>query len=314
VIEKQIQIFHNDALVRNTIKGKKAVLRVAAYCRVSTLQEEQEDSYETQFAYFRKRIRADPSLQLVEVYGDRGISGLSTEKRPEFRRMMDDCINGKIDIVMTKSISRFARNLADCIASIRRLKERGIPILFEKEGLNTMDTGCDMLLSVLAALAQEESNNISQSIQWAHEYRNAAGRPIRPAIYGYRKKKGKWEIYEPEAARVRLAFQLAGEGYFYQDILAALNKLECQDQTDIVWNQQRIYRLLINEVYTGNILTNKTFKPDLFASKLVKNVGQRHQYYIEGHHEALVDRETFQFIGRMISEGRLKAKRQGRES
>ena len=310
--EKNIQAFRREATVVPAT-GETNIRRVAAYCRVSTLQEEQEDSYELQCDYYRKRIDADPTLTLVDVYGDHGISGLSAVKRPEFQRMMNDCMAGKIDLVMSKSVSRFARNLGDCLKCIRELREKGIPVIFEKEGLNTMDPSCEMLLSVLATLAQEESNNISQSIRWAHEYRNAAGNPARKVRYGYKKVKkdgvGRWEIYEPEAERVRLAFKMTCEGYGYKDILDALNALEARDKTEVRWTHSRIYGLLTSEVYMGDILTNKSYKLDLLVGKQVKNRGQRHQYYIENHHAAIVDRDTFHRAGEIVA---ARNKRAGR--
>lgn len=309
--KKNIQTFQRKATVVPAT-GETKVRRVAAYCRVSTLQEEQTDSYELQCDYYRKRIDADPTMTLADVYGDHGRSGLSAAKRPEFQRMMNDCMAGKIDLIMSKSISRFARNLGDCLKCIRELRESGIPVIFEKEGLNTMDPGCEMLLSVLATLAQEESNNISQNIRWANEYRNAAGNPTRRVRYGYRKVKKdgitRWEIYEPEAERVRLAFKMTCDGYDYKDILHALNAVEARDKTEVQWTHGRVYRLLTSEVYIGDILTNKSYKPDLLAGKQVKNQGQRHQYYIEDHHAAIVDRDTFHHAGKIIA---AKRKRPG---
>jgi DNA invertase Pin-like site-specific DNA recombinase len=296
---RTIQAIKREAAITQTHETEQ-LRRVAAYCRVSTLQEEQDESYETQCEYFRSRIAADPTLTLVEVYGDHGISGLSAAKRPEFMRMMDDCMEDKIDLIMTKSISRFARNLADCIESIRDLREKGIPVIFEKERLNTMDSGCEMMLSVLATLAQEESNAISRNIRWAHEQRNSQGKPVRRASYGYRRSGVKWEIFEPESERVRLAFRMAGEGSTYREIIYALNRLEVGDNTNIVWSRGRVYRILTNEAYIGDILTNKTFKPDFLSRNSVINKGQRSQYYIEGHHEGIVDRDTFERVGELI--------------
>ena len=155
--EQRMTVIRNEAAqLPVSAREEKPIQRVAAYCRVSTLLEEQVDSYETQCAYYRRLIGADPKLTLVDVYGDHGISGLSAQKRPEFQRMMQDCMDGKVDVVMTKSVSRFARNLADCVDCVRQLKGKSIPVLFEREGLNSMDSGCEMLLSLLATLAQEE--------------------------------------------------------------------------------------------------------------------------------------------------------------
>lgn len=301
------------------VQDENSILRVAAYCRVSTLQEEQADSYETQCEYYRRLIDADPKLVLVDVYGDHGISGLSTTKRPEFLRMMKDCMDGKIDRIMTKSISRFARNLADCVDCVRVLKEKGIPVSFEKEGFDSMDSGCEFILSILATMAQEEVNNLSQNVRWSLEHRNASGNPTRRARYGYRKVlaadgKQRWEIDEPEAKRVRLAFRLAAQGENYRMILVALDNMEIEESTGVRWTQPRVHEMLKSETYIGDILTNKKFKPDYLSKRVVKNNGQRAQYYIEGHHEPIIDRETFEKVGELIRKNALRSKKNGRRT
>lgn len=288
-------------------KRLKAICRVAAYCRVSTLAEEQSDSYETQCAYYRWYVEADPTLTLADVYGDHGVSGLSANKRPEFCRMMRDCMDGKIDLVMTKSVSRFARNLADCMDCVRKLREKGIPVIFEKEGLCSTDPSCELLLSLLATMAQEESNNLSQHIRWSYEQRNAVGDPAHRARYGYRRAadangRSAWTIYEPEAKRVRLAFDMASAGKKYAEIRAALNRLEERDKTGLVWTQTRLHNLLISETYQGDILTNKSYRPDFLSRKVRRNRGQRTQYYIEDHHEGIVSREQFNTVTQLLKE------------
>lgn len=316
ISENSIQVFRNPVKAAPA-KVEKTIQRVAAYCRVSTLQEEQADSYEVQCEYYRLLINADPTMELVEVYGDHGISGLSTAKRPEFQRMMKDCMDGKVDLIITKSISRFARNLADCVNSVRLLKEKGIPVLFEKEALNSMDSSCELVLSLLATLAQEEVNNLSQNIRWSLNHRNASGNPNRPARYGYRRvpdENGKkvWRIYEPEAERVRLAFCMAEQCQDYNEIAKALDAKENEEGTDTRWTYERVYELLKSEVYVGDILTNKMFKPDYLSKKVIRNKGQRTQYYLEGHHEPIINRETFDRVNELISQNRLRAKKVGR--
>lgn len=313
----EIRFFQNQAQAAPSRK-EVTIRRVAAYCRVSTLQEEQSDSFETQCAYYRRLTDADPKLVLVDVYGDQGISGLGTAKRPAFQRMMTDCMDGKVDMIMTKSVSRFARNLADCVNSVRQLKEKGIPVLFEKEGFNSMESGSEFILSMLATMAQEEVNNLSQNIRWSLEHRNASGNPNRAARYGYRKRadengKKVWQIYEPEAMRVRLAFRMAAQGQSYRTILHALNNMEAKQGSDVRWTQPRLYGMLKSETYIGDILTNKCFKPDFLSKRVVKNTGQRTQYYLEGHHEPIIDRETFERVGTLISRNALRTRRVRRE-
>lgn len=309
---RNIEVYQNKAEVGLAQeKAQSTIRRVAAYCRVSTLLEEQEESYDTQCAYYRRLIDGDPALTLVGVYGDQGISGLSMEKRAEFQRLMKDCMDGKIDVVMTKSVSRFARNLGDCIRCVRMLRERGIPILFEREGLNTMDPSCEVMLSVLATLAQEEVNSLSQNIKWAHERRNNMGDPVTRAPYGYRKlprEKGqsqKWVIEPNEARRVKRAFGIALNGGTYCDIVTMFNEMEDAERTGTIWTQPRIRCLLLSEAYIGDVLTNKTYKTDLLSKRVVRNRGERPQYYIEAHHEAIIDRATFEAVGEKIRAGAL---------
>lgn len=299
-----IQVYQSNAQSKETNATK--IKRVAAYARVSTLQEEQEDSFETQREYYLRLINADPNMVLVEIYGDQGVSGLCKERRPAFMRMMKDCLAGSIDLVLTKSISRFARNLADCLDCIQTLKRHGIPVVFEKEGINSFDPGCDMMLSVLASLAQEEANSLSQNVRWSLERRNAAGRPNRAARYGYTKVKlddGRtiWTINEAEAERVRLAFRMAAGGAKYKAIIMALNTMETNAGTGVRWTQNRIYTMLKSEVYIGDILTNQYFTPDYVNKKVKRNHGQRPQYYIEGHHEPIISKATFERVRDLIT-------------
>ena len=206
--------------------------RVAVYCRVSTEMELQEGSFELQMKYYRELVASRPDMELVDIYGDKGKTGRSIAARPAFQRMLADCEAGCIDLILTKSISRFARNLGECIAALRRLKELGIPVLFEKEGLNSLDAQGELMLSIFAAIAQEESNSISQNMLWANERRNAAGQPHFRPSYGYTKARGEWEwhIDEAQARRVRLAFQLAEQEVSYCDIRQALNAMEREEK------------------------------------------------------------------------------------
>lgn len=284
-------------------------IRVAAYCRVSTSMEMQESSFETQRRYYTSLISQTPEHQLVEVYGDQGASGRSMARRPAFRRMLQDCENGKIDLILTKSISRFARNLPDCIRVIRRLQTLRIPVVFEKESINTLDVKSELLLNVLATVAEEESISISQNMRWSHERRNAAGSPLNKPPYGYRKSEtsDRWLICPDEARRVRYAFARANEGCCYQTILAGLNRMEQEAGMTRPWSHQRMRYLLTHEAYIGDILTNKTFKPDVNTQRW--NNGERDQYYIEGHHEPIIRREVYSRVTELVRQGLLRSGR-----
>ena len=279
-------------------EGNKKI-RVAAYCRVSTLMEEQELSYESQCAYYRQLIEANKDMELVGIYGDHGFSGLHAAKRPEFMRMVQDCVDGKIDLVMVKSISRFSRNTIETQEYIRLLKEHGVRIYFEKEKIYSDNSQCDLILKLLSAAAQEESNSISQTQKWAQEKNNESGYPTRICCYGYvkakrnRNEKHTWVVDEEKAKRIRLMFELADQGFSDKEIVKKLNEYELDNGSEPNWTILQVNGRLQNEAYKGDLLTGKTFSPDLLSRKRIKNAGQVAQYYIEEHHEAIVSPELF---------------------
>lgn len=283
-------------------------LRVAAYCRVSTRLEEQEGSYELQVQYYTARIGADPGMELAGIYGDNGKSGLKTHGREGLGQLLRDCEAGKIDLILTKSISRFARSMADCAELIRRLRELGVDILFEKEGINSRDPKCDLLLHIFAALAQEESHSISQNSRRAHEQYVRQGRPFGRVAYGYYNAgQNRWAVREPEAERVRTAFQMAARGCCYRDILGALNRMEQRDATGVVWKQKRLRRLLRSVVYKGDYYSHGTVC--LVPGRQVENRGYRDRFYIEGHHPPLVPGAQFDRVQEILARGLLHSHR-----
>ncbi len=288
---------------------RNAAIRVAAYCRVSTEQEIQEGSFELQQAYFRRKINENPDMVLVGVYGDKGKSGRSTHGRNGLQKLLRDCEDGKIDRILVKSISRFARNLTDCLAICRRLRELNIPVIFEKEGVNSMDSTGELLLSIMAAVAQEESFSISENLRWSMERSNAKGEPFFLASYGYRKEPDshKWRIDESAARRVRTAFQMAWNGSCYREILEALNQMEEEESTGETWTMRRLTYLLKNVSYIGDCVTNKRFTVYTDKRRLLTNKGQRDQFYISNHHEPLVSREVFEQVQARMRARELKS-------
>ena len=302
---------------RATRKKAGNILRVAAYARVSTFNEEQEESFETQCAYYEKLISANPKMTLVGVYGDNGVSGLSAKSRTEFSRMMRDCQAGKIDFIITRSVSRFSRNMAECVEAVNRLKALGIPVRFEKEGLTTTDPGSEMFFHVLALLAQEESGNLSRRMIWAIEKRAEIGDPERRCPYGYMKEPleeependagRNWVINEEEARRVRKAFEMAAAVCPYDVILEQLNLIEREAGTGVVWNQIRLRNMLKSEVYRGDVLTHKTYGLDYVSKKRAVNRGERPQYYIKEHHEPMVPIEMFERVQSLMNAGLLNS-------
>ena len=288
--------------------GKK-ILRAAAYARTSTDQEEQEGSFQLQQQYFKDMIEADPSLELVGIYGDFGKSGRDADSRPDFQRMLRDCEAGKIDMIYTKSVSRFARNIADLVEVVQHLRELGVNVYFESQRLNTAERQTELLLHILGIIAQEESRSFGENVRLGLEMRAATGHPIGQTAYGFRRvdKDANWEIVEEEAERVRLAFRKAGEGTCYQDIKKALDEYEKSKGTDIVWGRERIRRMLRNECYKGDVITGKSYI--VYGEKRMqkRNYGERPQYYLEQHHKPIIAPELFDRVQLLMDMGLLNS-------
>lgn len=301
--KKQIKVVEHEGDYI-TAQDEKAIKRVAAYCRVSTLQEEQELSYESQCEYFTKLIAGREDMELVGVFGDHGVSGLQANKRPELQKMLDLVRSGEIDMVLVKSISRLARNAIDLQSILQEMKRCHAVVFFEKEGIYSNDPQCELVVKFLAAVAQEESNSISQNIQWSHNRNNRLGHPVTKCAYGYRKKSRKkgdiheWEIFEPEAILVRLAFHLAEKGCTQGAIARKLNEEQKKhpEAEQKEWQASTVRYLLKNVTYMGDLLTNKTYTVDYLTKKRKRNEGDSEQYYLQDHHPAIVTRETFEAV------------------
>jgi len=262
-------------------------IKTAAYCRVSTDMETQEGSYELQEQYFKDLIESNPTMELVDIYGDKGRSGLKKEGRPGLQRLLDDCRAGKVNLILTKSISRFARNMAECAEMIRELNSLGVNVLFEEQNLNSSDEKSALILNIFAAFAEEESRSISRHTLMAHEQYTLEGRPFGRISFGY--KNGgdhKWVIDEEEAPLVRKAFEMADEGKTNAEIRKALNEMG-----DITWSRNRLKYLLSNVVYKGDYHSHRTIC--IVPGKQVENKGFRDRIYIEEHHEPIVSPELF---------------------
>ena len=293
---KRIQ---EEQMVMNNSENKMP-LRTAAYCRVSTEKEKQDSSYEIQERYYKNLIQSDPNMEFVGIYGDRGKSGLYANSRRGLQSLMEDCRAGKIDQILTKSISRFARNMAECAAMIRELRALGVNVIFEKENINTSDDRCELILSILSAIAQEESGSIRQNILRSHEQHVLEGRPYGSISFGYYNAGNNcWAINEEEAPKIRMAFEMAARGECYREIRNALNETE----TEYKWNQKRLRYMLTNPVYKGDYYSNKTVC--LVPGKQVKNMGYRDRYYISGHHEPIVSPELFDRVQKNVESGLL---------
>lgn len=276
---------------------EKPKLRVAAYCRVSTDTEEQATSYEAQIAHYTEYIQKNPEWEFAGVYADDGISGTNTKKRSEFNRMIEDCEAGNIDMIITKSISRFARNTLDCLKYIRQLKEKNIPVFFEKESINTMDAKGEVLITIMASLAQQESQSLSQNVKLGLQFRyqNGQVQVNHNHFLGYTKDENGNLIIDPEQAEVvKRIYREYLEGYSMDKIAKGLEAdgiLTGAGKTR--WWSSTINKILRNEKYIGDALLQKTYTTDFLSKTRVKNNGIVPQYYVEGNHEAIIPKDIF---------------------
>ena len=278
-------------------RKRKQKLHVAAYCRVSTEEEEQQNSFEVQVSYYTDKITHHDGWQLAGIFADDGISGVRTKKRDQFNEMIELCRKKKIDLILTKSISRFARNTLDCIKHVRILKSWGIPVIFEKENINTANMNSEMILTCLSSFAQAESESISGNVTKGIRMGYRQGRfTFRYANFlGYRKgPNGKPEIVPEEAETIRLIAQrfLDGESLVsIKKLLESRGILTASGKK--TWSTESIQRILLNEKYMGDVLLQKTYTSDFIEGKIRKNHGELPQYYIQDNHPAIIPREMF---------------------
>lgn len=282
----------------------KTIKRVAVYARVSTDDPNQTSSYELQKNHYEDMVRRKENWELVDIYADEGISGTSLQHRESFIRMLHDCQAGKIDLIVTKSVSRFARNIVDCIGYVRQLKASAPPIgvFFETENIFTLDEHSEMSLSFIATLAQEESHTKSEIMNASIEMRFKRGIFLTPPLLGYDKdENGNLVINEEEAKTVRLIFFSYIYGYSTQKIADALTELErLTKRGNEVWSAGSVLQILTNERYCGDVLARKTYTPNYLDHKSKKNNHDRNQYRQKGHHEAIISRDDFFAVQKMI--------------
>ena len=296
-VSKSVTVIPARKHVRKSEDEEKPRLRVAAYCRVSTDSDEQATSYETQIEHYTTYIQGHPDWVLAGIFADDGISGTNTKKREEFNRMIDECMAGNIDMIITKSISRFARNTLDCLKYIRQLKEKNIPVYFEKENINTMDSKGEVLLTIMASLAQQESQSLSQNVKLGLQYRYQQGEiQVNCARFlGYTKDEDKRLVVVPEEAEIiKRIYREYLEG---ASMLKIARGLEADGILNGAgrerWHTSNINQILRNEKYIGDALLQKTYTVDFLTKKRVKNNGIVPQYYVENSHEAIIPREVF---------------------
>ena len=284
----------------NVKRGQKPKLRVAAYCRVSTDSDEQATSYEAQIEHYTEYISKNPDWVLAGIFADEGITGTNTKKRTEFNRMIDECMDGNIDMIITKSISRFARNTLDCLKYIRQLKEKNIPVFFEKESINTMDSKGEVLLTIMASLAQQESQSLSQNIKLGLQYRYQQGhvQVNHNRFLGYTKDADGHLIIDPDQAEiVRRIYREYLEGFSMDKIAAGLERDGVLTGAGKAkWHTSTINKILRNEKYMGDALLQKTYTTDFLTKKRIKNNGTVPQYYVESDHEAIIPKDIFLLV------------------
>lgn len=278
----------------------KRQLRVAAYCRVSTDDEEQLTSYEAQQTFYTDKIMKNPDWTMAGIFADEGITGTSARKRPEFLRMIRQCKQKKIDLILTKSISRFARNTVDCLGYIRALRELGIAVIFEKENINTLESDSEMLITLLGAFAQAESESISANVRWGirQAMREGKANINYKYLYAYEKgEDGRPRIIPDQAEVVKSIYDRFLAGASLRQIK---EWLESEGIPNVAgkeeWTISAIRSILTSEKYCGDVLMQKTFISDCISKKAVKNTGQLPKYLIQDHHPAIVERRTFDAV------------------
>ena len=291
-------------------------LRVCAYCRVSTEEDNQASSYELQVQNYTKMIKENPEWEFAGIFADEGIYGTSMQHRERFLAMIELCKAGQIDLIITKQISRFARNVLDSLNTIFMLRKLDPPVgvFFETEHLNTLDRSSDMVVTVLSLVAQSESEQKSYSLKWSFKRRRAQGLGIYPnwALLGY--KGHEWEIVEEEADVIRTIYNLYLSGYSSVAIAELLTKSGIPTVKGLaIWSSGAVLGILKNEKYCGDALCQKTVTLDPLTHQCVKNNGIEPQYFIEDHHTPIVDKSDWKLVQQILKEKRY-TKRKGRRS
>ena len=289
-------------VIEPTVKPKATAnsyrqLRVAAYCRVSTQMEEQLNSYEVQKNYYTEKINSEPKWKLVGIFADKGITGTSALKRDEFQKMIRMCKRKQIDMIITKSISRFSRNTVDCLNYVRMLRQLDVDVFFEEQGIHSKDAGAEFYITIYGSIAQSESENISANVRWGIQQRAKEGKVhfAYSRFLGYKEgPDGKPMIDEEQADTVKFIFNEYLLGSSLADIAKSLTAKGIKTPSGKSgWNGSTVRTILSNEKYKGDALLNKTYISDCISKKVKKNNGERPMYYVENNHPAIIDKDTF---------------------
>ena len=297
---------------RKIIEKRK---RVAAYCRVSTDNEDQANSFESQQRYFKQYIERNPDWELYEIFADEGISGTSTKKRKEFNRMIACAKNGDFDLIITKEISRFARNTLDSIYYTRDLKKHGVGVIFMNDNINTLDGDAELRLAIMSSIAQEESRKTSERVKWGQKRQMEQGVVFGRSMLGYDVKDGKMTINEEGAKIVRLIFhKFVNEGKGTHVIARELREEGIEPMRVKEWQNTVILRVIRNEKYCGDLVQKKTYTPDFLSHEKKYNRGQEEFVIIKDHHEPIVSRELFEEANRILDERSLSQEGKAKHS
>ncbi len=291
------QVIHEDSNGMPVLKSKK---RVCAYARVSTDSDDQLNSYQAQIDEFTKKIQDNDEWEFIRMYADEGISGTSIKKRPEFLNMIEDAREGKIDLILTKSLSRFARNTVDTLTIVRELRSIGVEVFFEKENIYSSDTKVDFMLTIFSSIAQEEARNISENVKWGFQKRFKEGKVHinTKRFLGYDKDDdGKIIINEIQAKTVRMIYDMYIAGSSLKEIVEFLTENEIPNGRDeIFWTSATVSTILTNEKYCGDAILQKRVTLDYLTHKSVKNNGRAPKYYIMNNHEPIIPRKKFELV------------------
>ncbi len=299
-------------LERKPVDAKK---RVAAYCRVSTDNEDQANSFESQQRYFRQYIEHNPYWELYEIFADEGISGTNTKKRKEFNRMITCAKNGDFDLIITKEISRFARNTLDSIYYTRDLKKHGIGVIFMNDGINTLDGDAELRLAIMSSIAQEESRKTSERVKWGQKRQMEQGVVFGRSMLGYDVHNGQMFINEEGAKIVRLIFhKFVKEGKGTHVICRELREEGIKPMRVKEWQNTVILRIIRNEKYCGDLVQKKTYTPDFLSHEKKYNQGQEEFIIIKDHHEPIISRELFNEANRILEKRSLSQKGKAKHS
>lgn len=280
------------------LKGnvKYKLIRTCAYCRVSTDNEDQKTSYDSQRIHYKNMIEENPDYEFVGIYADEGITGTQTKKREQFNRMMSDALNGKIDLILAKSISRFARNTVDTLNCVRLLREHNVDVYFEKENIHTLGLSNELFLTLYSAFAQAESESISENVKAGVRMKMKRGELVgKYAPFGYLYDKEKDIIYPDESKKdiVTYIFEEYSKGVGFRTIALNLNSLEIPSPSNLKWCHASVRRIIINEKYAGDLKTGKYYTENVLTHKKKVNYGEKEQYFTSNHHEPIISRELW---------------------